>query len=188
METLNPVVISFLACIYNKDVRQSILKDYQLKFEPLINIKNYVYSDDFKSKVINKENFNQCVNFTIKKMEDEKFREYLANNDICTIIFFRKTQDKHKNLLNNKTTKSSSVLSSLKSIMIKYEIVDKDVIIYTNPVASYKKRILDSKNDILSHFSSHGVDVTSVIVKYIYKDDIIDEQGETLLEIGFTIK
>lgn len=179
---INEVVLGVIACLENNEIRNEILKDYELKVQKLKNYDAYLNCEDFKKKIINDLNFNNCLKFLIKKLNDFKFRKYVEINNICVIVFYKK-ENNSKNTIAN-----SFNISSLKGIIVKHEIIETKLIVYVNPVKTFRDRILACKSELLEAFNNKGFDVDTLDVKYIYKDSVIDELGETFLELGYNIQ
>ena len=182
--TLNMVVLGVLACIENEAVRNEILKSYELKIQKLKHYNDYINSEDFKSKKVNDVNFQNCVNYAITRLEDEKFRLFVQKADICCIAFYK------KNIQNTNMIKSSSptALDSLKGIIVKYYIEESTLFVCVNPVSIFKERVLRKSDDIIKLFNENGKDIDNVKVKFIHNDKILDDLEETFLELGYNLQ
>lgn len=179
---INEVVLGVIVCLENNKIKNAISKDYELKIQKFKNYDAYLKCDNFKKKVVNDLNINNCLKFTIKKLSDPNFRKYVEMNNIFVAVFYKK-ESANINLISN-----SFSLSSLKGIIVKHKIVENKLIIYVNPVKTFKDRILACESEILKAFTNKGTTVDLLDVKYIYKDSVIDELGETFLELGYNLE
>lgn len=182
--TLNTVVLGVLACIENKAVRDEIAKSYELKVQELKHYKDYINSEDFKLKQVNDVNFQNCVNFAISRLSDERFRLYLQKAEICCVVFYK------KDIQNANVIKSSSptALDSLKGIIVKYYIEESTLFVCVNPVPIFKERVLSKTEDIIKLFNENGKPIDTVKVKFIHNNKILDDLEETFLELGYNIQ
>lgn len=186
MITLNKVVLSVIACLENEAVRNEIAKNYELKIEKLKHYDDYVNSEDFKTKIINDINFNSCVSYAIKQLNDEKFRIFTQRSNICLVAFYKK-EVREQNLF-DKNANGTNIMSSLSSIIVRYYIEDETLYICVNPVRLFKERILSNKEAILKHFNDNNKPVNNLEVKFIHNDTVLDDLSETFLDLGYTIK
>lgn len=188
MTKLNIVVLNFLACVANKDIQKDILSENVFKLVSLPNIKPYTESEFFKSKKVTEANYDQCLKFALKNLNDEKFRKYLEDNKICYIAFYPKTKISDLNLLDLALVKSNPTMSQLHKVIVKYDIVENVLNLYINPIKSFKEKVELYSENILKYFNDNGQNVDTLNIKFIYNNTEIDDIGETLLDLGFSIK
>lgn len=190
MIVINKVVLSVLACLENEDVRNQILKTHELKIVKLEHYEEYINSAEFKTKVINDVNFENCVSYAISKVSDEKFRTYAEKSNICYIAFYKKEKTEQNLIANGSksSNKNSNVFTSLSRLITKYYIEDTTLYVCVNPVKLFKERILSHEEELLKHFNDNGETVDKLIVKFIHNGIVLDDLGETFLELGYGIK
>lgn len=187
MIELNKVVLSVIACLENSSVVNKINKNYELKIKKLQHYSDYTNSDDFKTKVINELNFDNCVSFAIKQLSDEKFRVFVQRNNICIVAFYKRDSI-DDNLLAKTLNRTTSIMDSLSSIIVKYYIEDNIAYMCVNPVLMFKQHVLSKKDELLKYFKDNNKEVSDIKVKFIHNDVILDDLSEAFLDLGYNIK
>ena len=79
-------------------------------------------------------------------------------------------------------------MSQLHKVIVKYDIVENVLNLYINPIKSFKEKVELYSENILKYFNDNGQNVDTLNIKFIYNNTEIDDIGETLLDLGFSIK
>lgn len=183
---LNNVVLSVIACLENEVVMSEIQKQFVVKVTELEKYKSYVNSEEIKDKKITKDNINTCIKFTIKNLGNEKFRLFCQLDRICVIAFYPRSDAKAAQKFKNISNKKDGL--PLNSIIVKHSIENETLYIYTNPVMSFKERILDNKDKLIEEYSNDDEVIKNLEVRFIHNNEVLDELSQCFLNLGYTIK
>ena len=184
---LNKVVLGVIVCLENKHIIKELQKKYVINIKKLEGYNEYVNSDEFKTKIINNENFNNCVAFAIKYLNNDSFRLLLQRNKICLITFYSKcNEDSNYNF--NKFAQDGDIMKSLNSIIVKHYIEDNKLYVCISPIKSNKEKILSNKESIIKYFSREDSSITELEVKFIYNGIVLDDLAECFIDLGYNIK
>lgn len=176
-------IIAFLACVYDDNVKEEINKRYEFRLTELNGVKKYLISEEFLSKEVTLENFEKCVEYALKRLESEEFREEMHEKDICYLLFYPR-YDNSGNLLNKNPS-----LVRLNSKIKRKELINGIVKIYILPIKRWKEEILYHKEEILDFFVKNGKEVKDIEIIYCESDGTaIDEIAESLIDVGFTME
>lgn len=182
---LNNVVLSVIACLENKFVIAEIEKKFIVKIKKLENYNTYLNSEEIKDKKVTKDNFTTCINFTIKNLGSEKFRLFCQYNEICLIAFYPKGNEESIRKINNISRKNDSTLDN---IIINHSIDGDTLYVYTNPVISFKNRLLENKESIINQYANENTSIKNLEVRFVYNDKVLDDLSQCFLDLGYNIK
>ena len=176
-------IIAFLACAYDENVKEEISKKYEFRLTELRGAKKYITSESFLSKEVTLENFDRCVEYVLKRLNNEDFKEEMHERDICYLLFYPK-YDESGNLLDK-----NPALKKLNSKIKRKELVGGILKIYILPIKRWKEEISFYKEEIIDFFIKSGREVKDIEIIYCESEGKpIDEVAETLIDLGFSME
>lgn len=183
---LNNVVLGVIACLENEAVLSAIEKQFVVRIEKMEKYTSYLNSNEIKDKKVTKDNFDTCVKFTIKHLGSEKFRAFCQMDGICMIAFYPRSDAETVAKIRNMANKKEAL--PLHSIIVRHSIENDTLYVYTNPVMSFRERILENKDALLKQYSEETSELKNLEVRFIHNDKVLDELSQCFLDLGYTIK
>lgn len=175
------VLINFLACVLDDRIADELSKTHKFQVVERAELGKYIKREDFLSKTVTIDNFENCLNFAKKYLDNEEFKEELLDRDICFIKYYPRV-DKEGNILDR-----NPELAKLNNKIIKKCIVDDKLMIYTHPIGKWKDEILYNSEEIIDFFEKNGKSIKSIEVKYLEDGEMLDEASSLLIDIGCTL-
>ena len=94
-------ILSFIACLNNKQIRDELNKHGCLKLQRLDNLNVYLQDEKLKLRTVTETNFSNCIIFVEKYLSNKEFIKYLEKNNICIVSYEKENIHKNQDDIEN---------------------------------------------------------------------------------------